>query len=749
MPIPRFYNTILLPPSKRQEDACANSRILDTPESKLRAKSSKLVASASGREEIIPQLGLVHRLFYACRASCIQSCGRRRCADFKERLQKLIPSCKDWDGFGSWALQVAACICSQNTEVHCRDDGFQFSALPTVITSMCRDYHGLHPTTYGCETVKLDNSFLDWAEAIELSDVLGILSWLNGINTGRYELVREPIELSQFEAFNVQEHEKGGIFTSPIVEAVERARSFNLCPHRVWALSGSLPGRELNLPALIPPAENRISVPGHDGHDRCTFDFCEESVVNFTSVEQLHECNNRKCGLTQGKFQQHMLNKPALAGEPTAWKLDGSSVIEPTQPFMAISHVWADGTGVGAWRPGEVNECLYGFFRRIAEKFNCDGIWWDTICIPRDPEARNKAINNMHVNYASAKITLVHDRYLRKCEWIDAECASFAIVMSSWYTRGWTALELAKSREVKVIFKSDGREPVIKDLDKDILVRSGEPCSAHRQVATALILNLRKEIADVNGLLTALSPRHTSWQRDRAIISGLLAGVVVPVELKLQEIYQGILKKLAKVSHGHLFHSSATMSKGFSWCPTSLLDIPLATGAPPSLAIKENGDVVGYWGVVEVADDLAMEYVWKDTHPLTKARLQLALRGGDKHLLLVEPATEIITRALLVKVMRNANEERPTQVHCKIVGPVHFRSLGGNAKVGEIEVRIVDTGGMVELYDEKALDYVDRVWEERKRRDANATGEIQIARGSVGPYGVRYPGQDPGSNSWQ
>ncbi|KFY94647.1 hypothetical protein V500_03120, partial [Pseudogymnoascus sp. VKM F-4518 (FW-2643)] len=221
-----------------------------------------------------------------------------------------------------------------------------------------------------------------------------------------------------------------------ITESVERAtRDFNLCPSRIWAVARSLPGREGNLPWLIPPTERNKSTVGHEGHKQCTFDFCEYSRLDFTSVEQRHEsCTEDPCQRLQGLFPSAILEKAAIDGGPTAWKLDGGSMIQPLQRFMAISHVWSDGTGTGAWAHGEVNKCLYTFFKGVAEQFQCDGIWWDTICIPKGKLARSRAINKIQSNYEDARITLVHDCFLRNWEWVDAETACFAIIMSPWFS---------------------------------------------------------------------------------------------------------------------------------------------------------------------------------------------------------------------------------------------------------------------------------------------------------------------------
>lgn len=210
----------------------------------------------------------------------------------------------------------------------------------------------------------------------------------------------------------------------------------------------------------------------------------------------------------------------------------------------------------------EVNECLYEYFKRIAQQFQCDGIWWDTLCIPKAKDAREKAIRKIQSNYENARITLVHDRFLRNWMW-DRETACFAILMSPWFSRGWTALELAKSRKVKVIFKGPCG-PVIKDLDEEILSKKGD--SGPQEEASKIIRNLRIGVDSIDKLLTILRPRYTSWPKDNAIISALLMDVRLPEGTWHQEIYKNILRKTPPlhIFPRHLFHNSATIPQ-VSW----------------------------------------------------------------------------------------------------------------------------------------------------------------------------------------
>ena len=472
------------------------------------------------------------------------------------------------------------------------------------------------------------------------------------------------------------EHEDQADREAEVMEAFEKAtRLHRFCPNRVWAIAQSLPGKERNLPVLFPTKDNKtkrlfINLRNHrsfehDSHSRCTYKFCERSQINFTSVPQRHEsksCEYKHCELIKDRFDKTWLDISARAGRSTAWHLNGNSVTLPNQSYMAVSHVWSDGTGAGAWPDGQVNRCLYGFFASIARQLGCNGIWWDTICIPREKKARAKAISSMHENYENAKATLVHDCFLRDLEWIDAEAACLAIVMSPWFSRGWTALELAKSRTVKILFKKeDGL--TMKDLDEDILSFQGSQSERHKVLADAIGQLRDEKITDLNRLLAVLGPRHTSWSRDMAVIAGLLVGVPVEPaigssdELYQQDIYQSILRSFHTLRHGHLFHNSPVSFNGVSWCPTSLFDLPLPStleGQDRCLEVRSNGDLLGMWNTVSLRSIPDESYIWKDVHPLIEPRLRSSLRQESDHMFLVEPGASSFNRALLVKKKHGA-----------------------------------------------------------------------------------------------
>ncbi|OTA87330.1 hypothetical protein M434DRAFT_81403, partial [Hypoxylon sp. CO27-5] len=250
----------------------------------------------------------------------------------------------------------------------------------------------------------------------------------------------------------------------------------------------------------------------HPGHETCGSELCLFQDENSTLKTQLHKCADRDCSTLV--FPIHQLNDAVYKNQSTAWPTSSMNCIDislspESTEFMAISHVWSDGTGVGISRPGEVNSCLLFYFKQLADQLSCDGIWWDSICIPPERQARRKAISKMHENYALAKHTIIHDTYLLQFDWADDGSAALALILSPWFTRGWTALELSVSNSVKVIFRdpADHSKQVIKDLDDDILARNGSFSKLGHIVATAVISRLRKKEPSISDLLMIMRTR--------------------------------------------------------------------------------------------------------------------------------------------------------------------------------------------------------------------------------------------------
>ncbi|KAK2459942.1 hypothetical protein APHAL10511_008027 [Amanita phalloides] len=600
-------------------------------------------------------------------------------------LKLVMPLCATWPGLERWALQVAACFCSLdawNLEDDVRSVWHWLDTTAGAYSKSAPDvmsYTGKRTT------------FTDWARTVNPSEVIPLLSWLDGLYWGRYKdiLVNMP-ELTP--SVLIDEYRD-----IAIDQAISRVRKLHLCPHRVWAIAFSMSGRESNIPALVPDKHSLCSYK-HEycstgvSHKNCTYDYCAISAVNFTNVVQCHRPNcDGKC--REKEFPGHLLDKAANENRPTAWAIDGElRPLESGERYMTISHVWSDGTGGS----GVVNECMYNFFCDVARKLECKGLWWDAICIPQDKRARAKAINQMHEYYSQAACTIVHDACLAMSEWVDSEHASFALVMSNWFTRGWTALELSRSRQVEVLFST--RKPpgyVLKNLDVDILAGYASVSSLSRQAASTAVQSLRKNswsaqdryTFTVGDVLTALGPRFTSWARDRAIIAAQFIGIENPADDQYS-IYKQIVCKIGDIEVDQLFHQVATPTGPFAWLPSNLFDLPVSRGQLYNIKVLKDGSLHGRWGIVLFPANF--QFSWDLMHPMSRYCVRAALKD-DRHIVLFNMYEKhSITRGLLVKVM---NDTDPSyDIRCRYVAPVYFAPLSISPDCPYRSVLISDSG---------------------------------------------------------
>ena len=188
----------------------------------------------------------------------------------------------------------------------------------------------------------------------------------------------------------------------------------------------------------------------------------------------------------------------------------------------------------------------------------------------------------MHSNFRDAAIAIVHDLYLSQIPWTTDGTPCIALALSPWFSRGWTALELIVSRNMKVIFQHPQNlsEFVLKDLNKVILAYCPLYCDRGHWIASRVIGSLRgktQRVDDLQKLLHIIKTRATSWPRDRLIIAALLCGLTPDVQSTnmLAVTTEQDLKTLSPIPASFLFHGCpADAETGlFSWCPSSLLEV--------------------------------------------------------------------------------------------------------------------------------------------------------------------------------
>ncbi|KAH8748362.1 hypothetical protein BGZ57DRAFT_776579 [Hyaloscypha finlandica] len=386
------------------------------------------------------------------------------------------------------------------------------------------------------------------------------------------------------------------------LSSVQECGYRGICRNRLWNLSFPSPHGILELSHL---AEVALSFSQKGNHKDCTEQFCLYSHSNSTLVEQIHKCRPSERDIcTEVCFPPELLNakfsssialvKGVRELQDIAWECPNDAqvprLIQNGQRYMAISHVWSGGTGAGLKKPGAANKCLVDFFR-IGRLVRCEGIWWDTICIPAGKEERRIAMDSMLDNYERAAVTVVLVEDLVNSEWKDDGSPAVAIVLSAWFTRGWTAAELyaSRGRPVKFLFK--GREgPVLKDLDTDILAHKDPDKNGILPVygffvAADIIRKFRKAFSKDLGLrdlLGLLRGRTTSWAKDRLLITGLMCKPrgFEPISTG-PRITQLLASHFRSIPVIDLYHKEipARRKGPWAWCPPSIFDLASSPGA--------------------------------------------------------------------------------------------------------------------------------------------------------------------------
>ncbi|RGP77370.1 kinesin light chain [Fusarium longipes] len=625
--------------------------------------------------------GFPTQLANVCSQASINECANEQCLELKTSMEQLAPFCS-WKSFREWAITAMSCqtVVADDTNV---TGAHTHIARAVSVCFAVLKYH-------------LDNRLAlesDDFDQIETFEIINLIYWMTRIQT---DLGTPPANLSRWDHHFIPFQ----YTIKPVQKAINDIESMRICKNRLWNVINASDRKHGDLPDIVTSLLSIGESLAHKGHESCTPSKCQSTHMDSTKVEQLHKCDSGHCG--QKTFPVELLATEIKVGESTAWLCDKTkqpkaSPIAPqlnviNESYIAISHVWSDGTGV-VKDAGSVNRCLYEFFEQIAIRLGCKALWWDAISIPQELKARSKAMQTMHSNYANAEYIVVHDNYLVNFPWSDDGSPCLALVLSTWFTRGWIALELAMAQKVKVLFKDPDTtktEPIIKDLDKDILAHSPHLSTRAHWIATCLVQRLRRPVKDIGDLLAALGPRSTSWARDRTIIASLLAGVP-DVDFSVGEsvITRRILKHIGRIHYQCLLHGKPTMSDsgGYSWSPATLYDMPIEVAggiqrfgdhtAEGCFEIDDNGSL---WGICAFRalreEDVRNGNIkaYGDNLAAT-IKVNLALSSW-KTCALVRPSTNNKDPRCLLVVLIGILQDSPI-VKCRYIGTVVENNIYG------------------------------------------------------------------------
>lgn len=652
----------------------------------------------------------------------LRRCQSPVCLSRYKTLDGIAPACA-WNPFREMVLTLLSCWMP----------GLLLALAPPHVAERHMSDSGLSPSWYCFDVQGVLNTWR-WATRVAFG------------NLGRYLWDQDSVYLT----FNMV---PSNLYHSQAVEHVEQCQNRGICPNRIWNVSMLGTGAIADI-APVASIALGITIPAANiqRHMDCTDEMCLYSNDNSTLIQQKHRCGHGKCG-AEVKFPPQLLDacfhKAREASQQdstnmqldhwvsTAWHLPDTfpvpadyafEVCGPGDDYMAISHVWSDGTGAGMKPSGWVNPCLLEFFVRTARDVGCGGIWWDAISIPGESQARKIAINQMLRNYEDAKVTVVHDQELVDFEWRDDGSPAIALILSAWFTRGWTAAELFASRHhvVKVLFKNpDDPEglPLIKDLDRDILawdpceMASMRGCSREdlrnlnqrryqyllnssgtaprygHYIATDILRRLRGEsggqiaetlavpvVESLQDMLRVLRPRTTSWAKDQLIIPGLMC--LPPTKMDSgatgPHLTQQLLHHFGSLPISYLIHGHIPLSKAgpWSWCPPSVFDLGQSASAHDRTLsrpchITSDGRVLGEFEAFTLLESDSV--VPMGAHPAMLSRITKALQDRRRCLILANRSQKYQEFVLAAPVSIRWHEDTNRLVmSCRWIGGVHL-----------------------------------------------------------------------------
>ncbi|KAI4265408.1 MAG: hypothetical protein L6R38_009446 [Xanthoria sp. 2 TBL-2021] len=326
---------------------------------------------------------------------------------------------------------------------------------------------------------------------------------------------------------------------------------------------------------------------------------------------------------------------PLIHASNRPWHDNGKApeiILEPwngSRPFVAISHVWADGLGNPA--ANALPRCQ---MRRLGEMVqNLTGrsnipFWLDTICVPpdnalkgmdpimskRQRQAQDQAIVKMRTTYEESLHVLVLDAWVMLNSFkamTDVE-KLMRIFCSGWNTRLWTYQEGALAKCISFKMKDE-----IYNIDEAMLrVRDSQDWSFNYTLRGPLMVQYQslrgfrtQELGTaerIKYLMNALAFRATSVAADETVCLAALMGFNVQDILDVEDPNPDTPSKLAEARMTKFwslfdrvpaaivkFDGPTLTADAYEWAPSSLLlseDRPLnayrclltSTGEPAS-----------------------------------------------------------------------------------------------------------------------------------------------------------------------
>ncbi len=347
-------------------------------------------------------------------------------------------------------------------------------------------------------------------------------------------------------------------------------------------------------------------------HEKCTQTQCVALQIDEKTYKARH--TSRGCTCAMEVVGQSELRTLVEQGSIPTMSFSNNSGLrmqdlntqlgKPHGPYVAISHIWAD--GLGNPKKNAMPRCQLVL---LQERVNavCTSneavkslqgmkspnvpFWIDTLCVPaQECEEKRLAIASMALIYKEAEIVLVIDKEL---ESIGSDSTvleiSVRIAMSSWWTRLWTLQEGAFAKELQFQLRGGAvsRQSLLRRdhrSDVDACTHYWSVSKAISEEALGMISDISRLIKSIDTdqgryLLQSLNWRFASYPADETICLSILLKGGTEVEeiqkmppsirlkefIKWQRFFPSVLLFVGRDTIGSL------EEEGYRWAPKSLI----------------------------------------------------------------------------------------------------------------------------------------------------------------------------------
>lgn len=321
-------------------------------------------------------------------------------------------------------------------------------------------------------------------------------------------------------------------------------------------------------------------------HEKCTSRSCVRNTIDTSNYTRKHTTLTCECAYSKPALEDIVgsLSNGKIPIIQISTTPDGefdtikSGSDSSQAPYVALSHVWAD--GLGSTTEEGLPTCQIKRLATMTTQVVPGGAFWmDALCVPSRRDMRKRAIGLMAQTYRVAAAVLVIDGGIRSCSLSASPEEKLLRVMSSgWMQRLWTLQEavlarrlvfefsdgLATADELLLASSEDRIDPVVSYLSAELyrLIKSRQ----HPNVGSGF------RLGDVGN---ALRFRTSSKVEDETLaISGLLnIDAFELVNLPPEHRMKTFLLRIQKLPPSIIFMSGAKLrhEPGFRWAPRSLM----------------------------------------------------------------------------------------------------------------------------------------------------------------------------------